>query len=136
VGADPDAEKVRVASRVLGADGDIRTGNIDVLDGNADDLSAGIVVMPGRPPGDADPAMLLRIAGRHLVVGGRLVVLAKALEGRHRRFNWLNEKGTSGPEPYHLTDVETFLQREGFQQIKRSAMAGGTGDIWVWAVRT
>jgi uncharacterized protein len=136
VGADPDREKVRVARRVVGADGDIRTGGLDVLGEDTGALNAGIVFLTGRLSEDADPAMLLRTAGRILVAGGHLVVLAKAPGGRRRRLSWLREKVTSGPEPYNLADVETFLQREGFQQIKRDAAADGTGDLWVWAIRT
>lgn len=136
VGVDPDREKVRVATRVVGADGDIRTGSLDVLGGNAGGLNAGIVVLPGRPPGSTGPKTILSTIGRYLVAGGHLMVLAQTPEGRRRRLRWLSAKATSGPEPYHLADVETFMQREGFQQIKRNAAADGTGDMWVSAVRT
>jgi len=132
VGADPDAEKVRVATRVVGAEADIRTGSMDVLRGAADGLKAGIVVLPGQPPGSADPQTMLRTAGSHLVAGGHLMVLAQAPQEKRPRFHWLSEMITSGPEPYPLADVEIFLQREGFQRIQRHP-AADTATLWIGA---
>jgi hypothetical protein len=136
VGTDPDAEKVRVASRVVGAEGCIRIGGVDALGTDDGDPAAGIVFLTGRPPASGDPTMLLRSAGRHLTAGAHLFVLAKAPGDGRRRWRWLIEKIRSGPKPYNLADVELFLQREGFQQINRNAAGDSASVMWVSAVKT
>jgi len=136
MGADPDMEKARVAARVVNAEGCIRIGGVDSLGGDDGDLAAGIVVLTGRPPVSGDPAMLLRTAGRYLAAGGHLLVLAKAPEDRRRRWGWLIEKIRSGPKPYNLADVESFLQCEDFQRINHNAAGESTSVMWVSAVKT
>ena len=116
------------------AEADIRTGGMEVLGGDTDDLKAGMVVLTGRPPGSPDPQTMLRTAGDHLDAGGHLMVLAQAPEEKRSRFHGFGEAFTSEPEPYNLAAVESLLQQEGFQNVQQNPVADSRA-LWIRAIK-
>jgi len=87
LGSDPEGERVRVASRVVGPAGKVRTGGFDTLAQLAGDDHAGLVLLPGLPAHEEDFEKLLLAACRRLGPGGWLMVLAGT---RTRRPSGLN----------------------------------------------
>jgi uncharacterized protein len=133
VGADPDAEKTRVATRVAGAGGCILTGHIDAL---RDEKDITILLLTGQSPRSAAPETILSAAAGHLAVGGELIVLARAGDTPASWISRLWDRIFSGPEPYDLEDVRAFFKQEGFAHIQENREGRQSSLVWLRAVKT
>jgi SAM-dependent methyltransferase len=133
VGGDPDAEKVRVATRVAGPGGCIRKGAIDALQGEKDIT---ILFLTGRPLRSAAPEALLSAACGHLAPGGEVLVLAGTGDAPVSWISRLWNRIFPGPEPYDVEDVRTFFTREGFRHIQENRVGRQPYLVWLRAVKT
>jgi predicted exporter len=136
VGGDPDAEKLRVTRRVCGDAARLQTGGVDILPELLKASSAGLVLLPGRPPGSAQAARLLTAANRCLTTGGRLIVFVQPEADRRFWRAPLNPMGGTGVRPLEAAFVEAFFKREGFRQITRSTPTAPLTAGWMWAEKT
>ncbi len=134
VGADPDAEKIRVAARVTGEDRTMRVGGPEALADGGDAAPVTIMVLTGRPGSDEDPAALLRAAGEGLAPGGRLIVLAEAAGPPSRRQRWRRWL-RPGPRPFAAEATEAALRGVGYARIERHGLDDGDSLGWVCAVK-
>lgn len=135
LGADPSAEKVRVAARVAGAGGDMRQGGLDALGEGEPAAAAGLMILTGWRPEREIPADLLSAAGEYLAPGGRLIVHAAAAAETTSRppGAWFRPRPAALPFKAHETEV--LLGRLGYAQIQRQAPGDGTSRVWVSAVK-
>jgi predicted exporter len=132
-GADPDAEKVRVATRVAGAGGSIRPGAIDAL---RDEKDITILFLTGRSPRSTAPESLLSAAGGHLTPGGEVFVLARTGDAPASWIGRLWNRVFPGPEPYDVQDARTFFKREGFRHIQENRVERQSSLVWLRALKT
>jgi predicted exporter/SAM-dependent methyltransferase len=133
VGADPDPEKVRLATRVAGAGAAFRIGGVDVLNALGDQRPAELVILNGRLAGGDEPAEVLEAAGRCLAPGGRLLIRVGSSEARPTWRRRMARMGPSAPEPYDGVAMEALLRRQGFVRIARETAVGGSSPAWLWA---
>jgi hypothetical protein len=132
-GADPDAEKVRVATRVADPGGCIRTGAIDALQ---DEKDITILFLTGQPPRSTAPESLLRAAGGHLAIWGALIVLTRTGDAPASWISRLWDRVISYPEPFDEKDVQRFLKREGYEHIVENRAGRRSSLVWLRAVKT
>jgi hypothetical protein len=134
VGADPDEEKVRIAARVAGVAGRMRTGGIGALETGADAAPAGMMILTGWQPEDGSAADLLRKATDGLAPGGRLWVVARTAEETLRPRGW-QRWAWPGPRPFNVMETEALLRRLGYATIERSTTPGGASPLWLSALK-
>lgn len=132
VGADPDGEKVRVASQIVAAAGDIRVGGAEALAGVD---TAGMVLLTGQLPGHDDAATIWPAACRCLVNGGILMALARNGDERPSRLRAVVGRWLSEPQPYALSEMDALLQQEGLERLVPDTAVAGASLVWVCAVK-
>jgi hypothetical protein len=135
LGADPDAEKVRVAARVGGSAGEMRQGGIEVLADGGRQAEVALFILTGRPTGDEDPAALLTTAGEALAPGGRLVVLATTAPGVQARQRGWPRWTRPGARPFEVEAAEALLRRMGYGRIAHHGLGQGDSRVWLSAVQ-
>jgi hypothetical protein len=133
MGADPENDNIRLATRVAGADADFRIGGIESL--GADGRPANLMVLPGRLSEAQDTSRLLEAADRCLAPGGRMIVLAGEPSTRPAWFRLLNRLTQLEPDPYDRGEIDVFFKKQDYGRIEHRPMGDDSGMIWITGVK-
>jgi hypothetical protein len=134
MGADPEDDNIRLATRVTGADADFRIGGIESL--AADGRPAALMVLTGRLPEPRDTSRLLEVADRCLTPGGRMIVLAGKPSKRPAWFRLLNRLTRLEPDPYDRGGIDVFLEKQDYGRIEHRPAGDDPGMIWITGVKS